>query len=104
MMFSITMLPPIAVSFFYADGNWMPFVEGFALTLVSGALIWLPVRRVRKELKLRDGFLVVASFWTVLGTFGALPLYMAHSLDLSVTDAVFESISGLTTTGAKSNT
>jgi len=100
MMFSITMLPPIAVSFFYGDGNWMPFLEGFSLTLFSGALIWLPVRRVRKELKLRDGFLVVASFWTVLGTFGALPLYMAHSLDLSVTDAVFESISGLTTTGA----
>ena len=51
-------------------------------------------------MRLRDGFLVVASFWTVLGTFGAAPLYLSGDLDLSFTDAVFESMSGLTTTGA----
>jgi len=49
---------------------------------------------------LRDGFLVVASFWTVLGTFGAAPLFFADSITMSFTDAVFESMSGLTTTGA----
>ena len=51
-------------------------------------------------MRLRDGFLVVASFWTVLGTFGAAPLYFDDTLSLSITDAIFESISGLTTTGA----
>jgi trk system potassium uptake protein TrkH len=51
-------------------------------------------------LRLRDGFLVVAAFWTVLGAFGAAPLYFAGELSLSVTDAIFESMSGLTTTGA----
>ncbi|NCF23414.1 MAG: potassium transporter [Gammaproteobacteria bacterium] len=100
MMFSITMLPPILVSLWYADQAWLSFIEGFALTLVAGIICWLPVRRERKELRLRDGFLVVASFWTVLGTFGAAPLYFDNSLSLSVTDAIFESISGLTTTGA----
>ena len=100
MMFSLTMLPPIPVSLFYADGSWLPFIEGFGLTFASGLAIWLPVRRVRKELRLRDGFLVVASFWTVLGTFGAAPLYLSDVLALSMTDAVFESMSGLTTTGA----
>jgi trk system potassium uptake protein TrkH len=68
--------------------------------LAAGLVCWLPVRRERRELRLRDGFLVVASFWTVLGSFGAAPLYFDDSLSLSITDAVFESISGLTTTGA----
>ena len=100
MMFSLTMLPPIAFSVYYDDHSWLPFVEGFGLTLAAGILIWLPVHRSRKDLRLRDGFLVVAAFWTVLGTFGAAPLYFADSLDLTITDAVFESMSGLTTTGA----
>lgn len=100
MMFSLTMLPPIGFSLYYNDHSWLPFVEGFVLTLVAGALIWLPVHRSRKDLRLRDGFLVVAAFWTVLGTFGAAPLYFADGLSLSVTDAIFESMSGLTTTGA----
>lgn len=100
MMFSLTMLPPIVFSLYYNDHSWLPFVEGFVLTLVAGTLIWLPVHRSRKDLRLRDGFLVVAAFWTVLGTFGAAPLYFADGLSLSVTDAVFESMSGLTTTGA----
>ena len=100
MMFSLTMLPPIAFSFYYDDHSWLPFVEGFGLTLAAGILIWLPVHRSRKDLRLRDGFLVVAAFWTVLGTFGAAPLYFADGLSLSFTDAVFESMSGLTTTGA----
>jgi trk system potassium uptake protein TrkH len=100
MMFSLTMLPPIVFSLYYNDHSWLPFVEGFGLTLAAGFLIWLPVHRSRRDLRLRDGFLVVAAFWTVLGTFGAAPLYFADGLSLSFTDAVFESMSGLTTTGA----
>ena len=100
MVFSLTMLPPIFFSLLYADDAWLSFLEGFGLTLVAGIVCWLPVRRERRELRLRDGFLVVASFWTVLGAFGAAPLYFYDSLSLTITDAVFESISGLTTTGA----
>jgi trk system potassium uptake protein TrkH len=100
MMFSITMLPPILFSLYYDDNSWLPFVEGFVLTLAAGFICWLPVHRTRKELRLRDGFLVVASFWTVLGAFGAAPLYFADALSLTLTDAIFESVSGLTTTGA----
>jgi trk system potassium uptake protein TrkH len=100
MMFSLTMLPPIVIALIFGEPDWLFFVEGFGLTLAAGLVLWLPVHRVRKDLRLRDGFLVVASFWTVLGTFGAAPLYFADSITLSVTDAVFESMSGLTTTGA----
>jgi trk system potassium uptake protein TrkH len=100
MFFSLTMLPPIGFSLYYNDHSWLPFVEGFAITFVAGLLCWLPVHRSKKDLRLRDGFLVVASFWTVIGTAGAAPLYFADALSLSFTDAVFESMSGLTTTGA----
>jgi trk system potassium uptake protein TrkH len=100
MMFSLTMLPPVIISLVFDDQAWLPFVEGFGLTLVAGLLLWLPVHRSRKDLRLRDGFLVVAAFWTVLGSFGAAPLYFADAVTLSLTDAIFESISGLTTTGA----
>ena len=100
MMFSLTMLPPIIVSLIFDDQSWLPFVKGFGLTLLAGFLFWLPVRKSRRDLRLRDGFLVVASFWTVLGTFGAAPLIFADSPAMSLTDAIFESMSGLTTTGA----
>ncbi|MDH3439586.1 MAG: potassium transporter, partial [Gammaproteobacteria bacterium] len=75
MMFSVTLLPPLAVSWYYDDQSWAPFAESFGLILFLGALAWYPVRHKRKDLRLRDGFLVVASFWTVLGTAGAFPLY-----------------------------
>ena len=100
MMFSVTMLPPVIISLIYADQSWLPFVQSFVLILAAGTLFWFPVRNRRKELRLRDGFLVVASFWTVLGTAGALPLFLADTPSMSFTDAVFESMSGLTTTGA----
>lgn len=100
MLFSLTMLPPALIGWWYGDGAVLPFLDAFALTLITGLLCWLPVMRVKKEMRLRDGFVVVVMFWTVLGLFGALPLIIAESPSVSVTDAIFESLSGLTTTGA----
>lgn len=100
VLFSSTHIPPLIVSFIYEDGSWIAFFDALWITLLTGLILWFPVRRVRRELRLRDGFLVVVLFWTVLGLFGALPLYISTSPNLSLTDAVFESISGLTTTGA----
>ncbi len=100
MVFSITMLPALAVSIAYVDGENMAFAGGFVVTAVSGAVLWFPVRRVSDDLRLRDGFLVVAGFWIVLGLFGAAPFLLADQLNMKPIDAVFESMSGLTTTGA----
>lgn len=100
MVFSLSMLPPLGVSLFYGDGLEQAFLTGLWVTFAFGAATWWPVRRALGELKLRDGFLVVVLFWVVLGFFGAIPIYIAPHPDTTVAQAVFESISGLTTTGA----
>ncbi|TNF87161.1 MAG: potassium transporter [Gammaproteobacteria bacterium] len=97
---SVMHLPPIVTGLIYGDGAVLPFVEAFLLTLATGFALYLPVRKHRAELRLRDGFLVVVLFWTVFGVAGGLPIYLSGVYDISVTDAVFESISGITTTGA----
>jgi len=100
MIFSLTMLTPIVVSLIFQDGAWVAFAASFLIILGSGTIIWYPVRNERRELRLRDGFLVVALFWVVLGLFGASPLLLSANPSMQFTDAVFESVSGLTTTGA----
>ncbi|MEN8168002.1 MAG: TrkH family potassium uptake protein [Pseudomonadota bacterium] len=100
MVFSLTMLPPMLVSLWSNDGALLGFTDGFILTLGLGLGIWAPVRGRHQELRVRDGFLVVVMFWTVLGLTGALPFLFAENSQMSLTDAVFESVSGLTTTGA----
>ncbi|RDB43658.1 potassium transporter [Halomonas sp. DQ26W] len=100
MMFSLTMVPPILISLLFGDAQWDAFAIAIIITAVTGLVMYLPNRLARKELRTRDGFLIAALFWSVLGLFGALPLMLTGDAALSPTDAVFESFSGLTTTGA----
>jgi trk system potassium uptake protein TrkH len=99
-LFSITMLPPIVVASIFGDPTGQIFGLSFIVIAAGGVALWVPVRKHRQELRTRDGFLVVALFWIVLGVCGAVPLWLADNPDLSAADAVFESISGLTTTAA----
>ena len=100
MVFSFTLVPPILVSLLHGDGETTPFVDAFLITLGLGLLSWLPVRRMHRDLRLRDGFVVVVMFWTVLSAIGALPFALSERPEVSITDSFFESVSGLTTTGA----
>jgi len=100
VLFSFTMLPPVLIGYIYNDLSVSPFIKGFLLILIVGAVLWLPVRHRKRELRLREGFLVVVLFWTVLGISGSVPFLFSDELQISFVDAVFESISALTTTGA----
>jgi trk system potassium uptake protein TrkH len=100
MVFSALLLPPVVVSWLYHDGQMQVFLVGAAVVFLLGLVSWLPASRFKQELRVREGFLIVVMFWVVLGLVGALPLALAEQPDLSLTDAVFESLSGLTTTGA----
>ncbi|MGH1373035.1 MAG: TrkH family potassium uptake protein [Cellvibrionaceae bacterium] len=100
MLFSLTLFPPILVSVWFEDQNQTAFWWAFVITFVTGLIAWFPVHNIKQDLRTRDGFLVTALFWSVLGLFGALPFMFSDGLQLSFTDATFESLSGLTTTGA----
>ena len=101
MLFSaLGNIPSLVVALIYADGMAWVFLTSFLLIFIAGFLLWLATARTRKELSIRDGFLVVTLFWAVLGTAACLPLLLSPALELSITDAVFEALSGLTTTGA----
>jgi trk system potassium uptake protein TrkH len=100
MIFSTTLLPPLFVSAFYRDGAHLAFATPLFITLILGLLLWLPVRDKRRDIRVRDGFVIVTLFWLLLAISGSLPLSLAEKPHLTFTDAFFESISGLTTTGA----
>ena len=100
ILFSATMLPPLFIGLVASDGTAAAFATGFATTLFSGVAMWLLTRHLQRDLSIRDGFVVTALFWLVLGSFGAIPFWLSPQIALSPTEAIFESISGLTTTGA----
>ena len=100
MLFSSAMIVPLLLALVAADGTVGGFVTALAITFVSGLVLWLPNRNASQELRIRDGFLITSLFWTVLGLFGSLPFLLTDALHLTVTEAIFESVSGLTTTGA----
>jgi len=101
MLFSaLGNLPPLVVSTIYSDGMSGTFINSFLVLFFTGLTLWIISAGSKKELGTRDGFLIVTLFWVVLGTAGSLPFILSPQIQLSVTDAVFESLSGLTTTGA----
>jgi len=100
ILFSGTMIIPGLVALIYRDGAGRAFTQTFFVALAIGSMLWWPNRKEKGELKSREGFLIVVLFWTVLGSVGALPFIFAESPNLTITDAFFESFSGLTTTGA----
>lgn len=99
-LFSVTMIPPAVVSLIYQDGSGLPFTLAFFLCVFGGMSLWYPNRQQKHDLRAREGFLIVALFWSVLASVGAIPLMLLEQPSMTVTDAFFESFSGLTTTGA----
>ena len=100
MIFALTMAVPLAFAFLGRDAALPAYDGAIAITFACGAPLFFSLRkRGQRELQPRDGFLLVTLVWSVLPAFGALPL-MFNIQGLSFTDAYFEAVSGLTTTGA----
>lgn len=98
--FSFTMLLPAFIALIYGDGGGRAFLEAFVINFSVGSLLWWLCRDHKKELRSREGFLIVVLFWVVLGSLGAVPFILLEKPDLNFTQSIFESFSGLTTTGA----
>ncbi len=101
MVFSLTQIPPILIDFIYREGELFSFLISFVLTFIGGYLVWFFNRNTTQNFRIREGILIVVCFWVVLSLFGTLPFLLTDSIkDLTFASALFESMSGLTTTGA----
>ncbi|AHF05183.1 potassium transporter [Marichromatium purpuratum 984] len=98
LLFGLTLLAPIAVGLWYGEPQWRHFLWPMLGSIGLGALLWLGGRHQARTLGVADGYLVVALFWILLSLLGAWPLHLGFGL--APVDALFESTSGVTTTGA----
>ena len=99
LIFAGTMLVPLAFAFAVGEPAERDYDLALLITAGIGAALLLTTRRYRRELQPRDGFLLVTLGWTILPACATLPL-LFHLPGISFTDAYFETMSGLTTTGA----
>jgi len=97
MFFSISFIVPIITSFIYKDGALSIFVITFSIVFIIGFLGWLISKNNTEEMTHKDGFLVITLFWIVLSSAGSIPFILSG---MTFIDSFFESMSGITTTGA----
>ena len=93
------MLFPAVADFLAGNPDWQVFAVSAAAILFTGGLVYSAMRRLKTELELRQIFIFVPLVWFMACVIGAIPLFLS-GLDLSLTDAFFESASGFTTTGS----
>ena len=99
LIFSFFIIIPIIASFLYSE-NIDNFIQSFLIIFFVGLLAYFPNKNEKSQIKIREGFFIVALFWFILSFFGAIPFLLDQDLNLSLVDAIFESTSGWTTTGA----
>ena len=96
----LTMVFPLLFGLYYQDGSVMPLLKSIGITIGSGLVLYFLFRSTKGEtMSHREGMGVVAIGWTAAGIFGALPYYWGGVFN-GFSDALFESLSGFTTTGA----
>ncbi|MFA6036545.1 MAG: potassium transporter TrkG [Legionellales bacterium] len=100
IVFSLTHVPAMVIALFHHEAEITTFLSAAMVTFTAGLLLWYINRNALQELRTRDGFFIIVLIWTVVGLFGAIPFVFSPVLSASIVDAVFESVSGLTTTGA----
>ncbi len=98
LLFSGSLLPPLTISLLYHDGETVHFSLLVLFSMLSGLVIWLLSAKQKTQLRTRDGFIIVVVMWLVTSLLGMLPFIFGPGL--SIADALFESVSAFTTTGA----
>jgi trk system potassium uptake protein TrkH len=99
MLFSVTYVLPMVTSLIYRDGMLLDFVYAAVICVIAGAAMFVLTMRHKRELRSRDGFLLVTLAWVFMSAIATVPLLIALP-GLTFTDAFFETMSGLSTTGA----
>ena len=97
LFFSFSYLFPIIVSLIYEDGAFNIFLKTLILVSSVGAVGLILTRNIKNQLSQKDGFVIIVMFWIILSFAGSIPFYLSG---MSFIDSFFESMSGITTTGA----
>ena len=99
IVLAISLVPPTIISYFYEKTDLNAFLTTIFISTVSGLLLYFATRAYRRELRAKDGFVIVTLGWILFSALGALPFFLSGFIP-SYTDAFFETMSGFTTTGA----
>ena len=99
MLFGLLMLPGIGFSYYYESGDKMALVYSAIITFSTGALSYFTFVRDDQQIRKREGYLIVTLSWLLMALFGTLPYLVSGTID-NLPDAIFETVSGLSTTGA----
>lgn len=98
VFYSLTMLPPVFIAFWYEEKTISIFLIACAMSIFFGLLLWFPNHRSHREVRQKEGFLIVTLLWIFLCLSSSIPFLLSNTA--SFVDSVFEATSGLTTTGA----
>ena len=98
-LYAVLLLVPTLVSYLYHDSAFNAFAGTALATLAGSTAVWAATRKHDRELRPRDGFTLVFLLWLGFAAISALPFYL-YFPNIGYTDAFFEAVSGLTTTGA----
>ena len=96
-IFSVSFVPPLILTFVYGESGGGVFLYSFLLLFLLGLVMWASTHQKDLPLNISDGFIITTMFWVVLACAGSIPFYF---FGLNASDAIFESVSGITTTGA----
>ncbi len=100
LLYSLSMIPPMLLALIDKDRSLFAFLTTFACFSVLGGFCWVTTRQENVQLKTQDGFIIIVLFWLLFSLISAMPLWLNDSLHISLADALFEGVSGITTTGA----
>ena len=100
LLYSLSMLPPMVIALLHKERTYFAFLTTFLTFFSLGGLTWRATRHAGIQLRTRDGFVIIVLFWLLFSVISAMPLWMDDGLHLSFADALFEGVSGITTTGA----
>ncbi|MHC5175413.1 TrkH family potassium uptake protein [Serratia rhizosphaerae] len=100
VLYSLSMIPPLLMALLYKEKSIFSFFYTLVIAASVGGLGWFSSRQSKVQLRTQDGFLIIVLFWLLFSIISALPLWLDDTINISLVDAMFEGISGITTTGA----
>ncbi|MBN3518868.1 TrkH family potassium uptake protein [Algoriphagus lutimaris] len=98
VLISLLMLPGVGFSLHFNEDPW-PVLSSVVITMVIGGILFFSFSKQDQNIRKREGYLIVSLSWIFMAGFGMLPFILSHEI-YSFSDALFETTSGITTTGA----